>query len=131
VGKKLTCIVRDFPFAIVVATPEKPVCVNGYVSVTAETLNDVVPVFVMVTAWVGLALPRDWLANANKVVFKLAIAVVLVPTPPNVTFWEGKPVIVTVSVPLKVLARFGLKVTEKLAHCAGWIVTGNVPVGTN
>ena len=70
-------------------------------------------------------------AKVNEVVFKLAIAVVLVPTPPNVTFWEGKPVMLTVSVPLKVLAKFGLKVTEKLAHCAGWIVTGNVPVGTN
>src|ERR1700719_5154902 len=74
VGKNATCMVRDFPAAMVVDTPEKPVCEKGYVRVTPVTLNEVVPVFVMVSAWLVLV-PRGWLANVRDLWLRGGVAV--------------------------------------------------------
>jgi hypothetical protein len=129
VGKKATCIVRDFPGRIEMAV-EKPVWENGKVRVTPETLNEVVPVFVMVSAWLVLV-PIDWLAKVRDFWLTVAIAVELVPVPLNVTFWFGRPVIITVALPAKALAVLGLKVTGKFTNCPVLMVTGKVPVITN
>ena len=53
---------------------------------TPESLNEVVPVFVMVSAWL-LLVPSDWLAKVRDFWLKVAIAVVLVPVP--FTMWRA------------------------------------------
>lgn|SRR5216684_2153763 len=98
VEKKATCMVNDFPAAMVVDVPEKPVCEKGKVSVTPVTLKEVVPVLVMVSAWLVLV-PRGWLAKVRDFWLRVAIAVELVPVPLNVTFEFGRPVIMTVALP--------------------------------
>src|SRR5260370_207194 len=98
VGKKASWMVRDFAGAMVVDVPENPVCEKGKVSVTPVTLKEVVPVLVMVSAWLVLV-PRGWLANVRDFWLSVAIAVELVPVPLNVTFWFGRPVIMTVALP--------------------------------
>ena len=123
-------MVRDLPGLMLVATPEKPVWEKGYVRVTPETLNEVVPVLVMVSAWLALV-PSGWLAKVRDVWLSVAIAVELVPVPLNVTFWFGRPVIITVALPAKALAVVGLKVTGKFTNCPELMVTGKVPVITN
>src|SRR5271156_3194237 len=99
VGKKLTCMVSDLPFAMVVGAPEKPVCEKGYVTVTPVTLNEVVPVLVIVMAWLVVA-PRGWLAKFRDAWFRVAIAVALVPMPLIGTFSDDSAVTAIVALPL-------------------------------
>lgn len=51
------------------------------VVVTVSIVNEVVPVFVIVTVCGELMVPSDWLPNAREVALSEDTAVVLVPIP--------------------------------------------------
>ena len=127
-GKKLICSVRDDPAAICFAVPEKPVCVNGYVSVIPVTLKEMVPEFVMVRGCDTLVVPSAWLAKLKEGVLKVAMAVELIPLPLNVLFCAPAISKVAARVPVNTLAAVGAKVTVKLTHFPGAMVTGSPPL---
>ena len=59
------------------------------------------PVLVMVSAWVGLVVPRGWLEKLRDVALSVALAVGLVPNPVTVICWGGVESNLTVRDPLK------------------------------
>lgn len=80
--------------------PLKPVCAYGAVITTPVTLNDVLPVFVIVKACGAAGVPSAWLPKFRDVALNVAMAVVLLPMPFSVIFCDGSPLKLNVIVPV-------------------------------
>ena len=101
-----------------------PITNVGGVIVTPCNFMGAVPVLEIVTNWVALAVPSDWLEKVRELGLTLTTACVASPVPVRGTA-RGLPTCwVSVYVQLNVFAESGAKIIEKEVEAFGASVVG-------